>query len=231
MQLVDELSMIYTACFMCYATFSHDSKGVFRPVLAAGLALLAISITLYYHYLQDPVFHQNAYALLTTVVVLRNIWTMETRLRPIAREELAANPAAAADPASLHRILRVMWAMVVLGLGIFLGGFAIWGLDRRFCDSLIAARRDVGLPWGVLLEGHGWWHLMTGIGAYFYIVWVTWLRYCLTGQQRMYRLRWPSVFFSLPDVVLAEDMGPESALGLVNGELRATERRDKPKSA
>jgi dihydroceramidase len=29
-----------------------------------------------------------------------------------------------------------------------------------------AAKRYVGLPWGILLEGHGWWHIFTGIGAY-----------------------------------------------------------------
>ena len=59
-----------------------------------------------------------------------------------------------------------MWAMVTFGLTVFLGGFAIWGLDNVYCSTLRRWRHEVGLPWGILLEGHGWWHLMTGWGAY-----------------------------------------------------------------
>jgi dihydroceramidase len=41
---------------------------------------------------------------------------------------------------------------------------------------------------------------MTGVGAYFYIMWGTWLRHCLNGRQEEYTLKWPH-FWSLPDVV------------------------------
>lgn len=68
MQLVDELSMIYTTCLMCYATFSYSKSRQYAFTLALGLISLALFITLYYHYLQDPAFHQNAYALLTVTV-------------------------------------------------------------------------------------------------------------------------------------------------------------------
>jgi len=30
-------------------------------------------------------------------------------------------------------------------------------LDNMFCGTLRRWRRDIGLPWGILLEGHGWW--------------------------------------------------------------------------
>jgi hypothetical protein len=45
MQLVDELSMIYTACLMCYATFSFSQSRVFRQFLAGGLISTAAFIT------------------------------------------------------------------------------------------------------------------------------------------------------------------------------------------
>jgi len=45
MQLVDELSMIYTACLMCYATFSFSQSRATRQILGLGLASLAIFIT------------------------------------------------------------------------------------------------------------------------------------------------------------------------------------------
>ena len=82
MQLVDELSMIYTTCLMCYASFSYSRPNGFRVVLGIFLASLAIFITLYYHYLQDPLFHQNAYGILTAIVLIRSMYTMEVTLRP-----------------------------------------------------------------------------------------------------------------------------------------------------
>lgn len=44
-QLVDELSMIYTTCLMCYACFSFNQTRRFCQTLAAGLTALCIFIT------------------------------------------------------------------------------------------------------------------------------------------------------------------------------------------
>lgn len=50
------------------------------------------------------------------------------------------------------------------GLAVFVGGFFIWNLDNFFCSQVRRWRHAVGLPWAILLEGHAWWHLMTGLG-------------------------------------------------------------------
>lgn len=47
---------------------------------------------------------------------------------------------------------------------MFLGGFLIWNLDNVFCRHLVHARNRIQLPWAVVLEGHGWWHILTGLG-------------------------------------------------------------------
>ncbi|KAJ5168296.1 uncharacterized protein N7482_003890 [Penicillium canariense] len=214
MQLVDELSMIYTTCLMAYASFSYSRPTGVRLVLAISLLSLAVFITLYYHYLQDPVFHQNAYALLTTVVVLRSMHTMETTLRPKwrhSREEdrLERQKKGLSVPSKERqrfenerdmKTLKTMWFMVLYGLSMFLGGFFIWNLDNQFCSQIRVMRRRVGLPWGIFLEGHGWWHIMTGIGAYLYIIWGIWLRHCLNGRQDDYHLRWKH-FWHIPEIV------------------------------
>ena len=54
-------------------------------------------------------------------------------------------------------ILNAMGVMIFVGLSTFLGGFAVWSLDRAYCSDLRTWRRQIGLPWGILLEGHGWW--------------------------------------------------------------------------
>lgn len=171
MQLIDELSMIYTTCLMCYATFSHGRSQVFRVSLGASLVALAAFITLYYHYLQDPAFHQNAYALLTVVIVFRSMYLMVSHLRPMSEAEFRTAESIqngditkpgmrrkfSHDKQRNKEILRSMWLLVGFGLTIFVGGFGIWSLDNRYCSQLRARRRQIGLPWGILLEGHGWW--------------------------------------------------------------------------
>ncbi|TQB69110.1 Alkaline ceramidase 3 [Monascus purpureus] len=214
MQLVDELSMIYTTCLMCYASFSYARPTGVRVFLGIFLTGLAVFITLYYHYLQDPVFHQNAYAILTTIVILRSMYTMEKTLRPkwrYTREEdrLEREKKGLPIPTKERqhyenerdlKILNTMWFMVIYGISVFLGGFFIWTLDNVFCTRLRGWRRAVGLPWGILLEGHGWWHLMTGLGAYMYIIWGIWLRHCLNNRQEEYYLSW-SRFWNFPEIL------------------------------
>ncbi|KAM5480509.1 alkaline ceramidase ydc1 [Microsporum audouinii] len=99
--------------------------------------------------------------------------------------------------------------MVAYGLSTFLGGFAIWNLDNEYCSNLRTWRRELGLPWGILLEGHGWWHLLTGIGAYMYITWGIWLRHCLNGRQDDYRLHWPRLY-NAADIVRVQDTSKPS---------------------
>ena len=174
MQLVDELSMIYTTCLMCYATFSYSKSRQYAFTLALGLISLAIFITLYYHYLQDPAFHQTAYAMLTVTVVARSLYVMEFTLRPSLRNneetfKLQHRKSMTADQKEASRsddrrnteILSTMWLIIAVGLTTFLSGFGIWQLDNIFCSKLRSWRRDIGLPWGIVLEGHGWWCVLS----------------------------------------------------------------------
>ncbi|OAK98927.1 alkaline ceramidase-like protein [Phaeosphaeriaceae sp. SRC1lsM3a] len=228
MQLVDELSMIYTTCLMNYATFSYGKSRLYSTILAFALISIAVFITLYYHYLQDPSFHQNAYALLTAIVLFRAMYVMEVNIRPSLKSEerKAANPRLRGNTAAAQaqedqrdlETLRVMWQMIAFGLSIFLGGFGLWHLDNEYCSKLVGWRREIGMPWGFVLEGHGWWHLMTGTGAYFYIVWGIWLRHHLNYRQDEYELLWPNMW-TMPDVVRRESAKSRSSANGAKKEL------------
>ncbi|KAF0318768.1 alkaline phytoceramidase [Colletotrichum asianum] len=156
MQLIDELSMIYTTCLMVFATFSYSRSGRFSALLGCGLTLLAGFITVYYHVTKDPAFHQSCYAALTATVVFRSLYVMETQLRPVLVKR---------NSTKASSVLKTMWIMVATGLGVFLSGFLIWNLDNFLCSHIRRLRRQLGFPWGALLEGHAWWHLMTGLGG------------------------------------------------------------------
>jgi dihydroceramidase len=226
MQLIDELSMIYTTCIMVFATFGHRKSTTYQVSLVLSLVALSAFITLYYHYIQDPTFHQVAYAFLTAMVLIRAVYIMEVNIRPsLQQKERTVDSSGSANgsvspmqKAEQKRqegrdleILQTMWVMIIYGVGVFLGGFAIWNLDNAYCSKLRAWRHQVGLPWGIFLEGHGWWHLMTGTGAYYYIVWGTWLRHCLNGKQNEYELVWPRLLSSMPEVVRVKDTSNGSA--------------------
>lgn len=159
--------MIYTTCLMFWATFSYSRPQSVQILLGVLSAALAIFITGYYHYLQDPTFHQNAYAILTAIVVFRSMYVMEVNIRPFYRKRHDEHTNAQSSPTLSKAekveekrrdqrdsdIIRTMWIMIAFGLSIFLGGFGIWTLDNIYCSTLRRWRHEVGLPWGILLEG------------------------------------------------------------------------------
>jgi dihydroceramidase len=172
MQLIDELGMVYTTCIAFYATFSHRKSALYVTILGTFLVALATFITVYYHYLQDPTFHQSVYGLLTATVLFRAMYIMEVNIRPSLREKErkerkwkeANGLVSPMEKAEQKReddrdvkVLKTMWIMIAYGLSIFLGGFAVWGLDIIYCGTLRSWRRELGLPWGIFLELHGWW--------------------------------------------------------------------------
>lgn len=63
----------------------------------------------------------------------------------------------AAETVSLTRGL-------LLGILMFLAGFVLWNVDNLFCHHLTASKKQMLLPWSLVLETHGWWHILTGLG-------------------------------------------------------------------
>ncbi|KLO89413.1 YPC1-alkaline ceramidase [Fusarium fujikuroi] len=169
MQLVDELSMIYTTSILCYAIFAHERSRLFSIFLGIGLVALSISITAYYHYIQDPTFHQNAFSILFLATVFRSLYTMEAILRPMLSKTYTNKPSRASVLSKETRrsvvqgdraiIYEMRW-IVTMGFITCAAGIAAWKVDNIRCSDLVRWRHEVGLPWGILLEGHGWWYVI-----------------------------------------------------------------------
>ncbi|SPO29698.1 related to YPC1 - Alkaline ceramidase [Ustilago trichophora] len=156
-QLLDELPMIYTSAWLTYCvceTQRGNGKPRFRILLPASLIALVICITVVYLRNGNPIFHQVAYASIQIVSTLRVI-------------HLLRNPTSDLNTTPLGRKRKSeIQQLYLFGAIIFLLGFAIWNLDNIFCYHLRQVREKVGYPCAVLLEGHGWWHILTGWGAY-----------------------------------------------------------------
>ena len=67
----------------------------------------------------------------------------------------------------------------------------------------IQAQRVGNALW-FCFEGHGWWHLFTGIGVYFYLVYVEYLHCWLAGTNSFYLLDYK---FGLPLISLQDPEG------------------------
>jgi dihydroceramidase len=68
---------------------------------------------------------------------------------------------------------------------------------------------------------------MTGYGTYFYFIWAVWLRHCLNERQDEYVLKWPSIFFSIPEVVPLSvySQGDHPSNGFTNGHAKGGDRK------
>ncbi len=61
---------------------------------------------------------------------------------------------------SLHTLTNIVASTV---------GYGLWKLDFRACRILRSLRHEMGIPYGFLLEFHGWWHVLTGLSGAAYL--------------------------------------------------------------
>lgn len=182
-QLLDELPMIYATCIPYWIVFSHGrnqsgSRKVALQITAAALILTAI----YLHY-RDPTIHQAAYGILNAIIIIKGVMLSKSECHDLVARK------------SLNRLC-------FFGIGSFLVGWVLWNIDIHLCSLWRSTRREIGMPWGFFLEGHGWWHLLTGYGVYFYVVYLEYLGLFLkhNGEEKVYELKWS--FGLLPHVDL-----------------------------
>ncbi|KAK0628525.1 ceramidase-domain-containing protein [Bombardia bombarda] len=217
MQLADELPMIYTVCIMAYATFSYERSAKVRFLVGVAIVGLASFITIYYLHAKDPVFHQAAYAIITLASTFRTFYVMEYQLRPAMKKR---------SPYECDEHMRKMWKLSLTGILTFLAGFFLWNMDNIFCRYLLAAKNQMLLPWAVVLEAHGWWHILTGL-AYHLILWRLWLTRCLDGSEDEFMLDWEPLR-SIPHVLVREIESQaaqaQQQIGLVRTQLASKQR-------
>jgi dihydroceramidase len=74
-------------------------------------------------------------------------------------------------------------------------GSIAFDIDRNYCVQLRAMREIMGIPWGFVLEMHGWWHIGSGLGVYYYIVLIEYLRLYLVIDEAKITLEWKNALF------------------------------------
>lgn len=184
-QLLDELPMIYATCIPFWLVFSEFKTPLQSVGVGVGIFMAANLLTAVYLHLKNPTIHQAAYALLNAGIIFKLIALTRLHVKdPVARSQL--------------------FCTMTFGIAIFGLGYLVWNLDIHFCTQVRSVRRDWGMPYGFVLEGHGWWHLFTGIGVYFYLVYEEYLRCFLTGTEQFFVFKWT---WGLPLVYCVDKLG------------------------
>lgn len=172
MQLLDELPMIYVASIMVWHTYIAEPNHQVSYKLPLCLTLYSGLVTWSYLIIKDPVFHQVSYAILVLGVVYRAITLFQKVPKSLSYER--------------PRVHALLW-MSALG---FVVAFILWNIDNQFCHSLRAWRHSVSFLTGSISELHGWWHIGTALGVYYFVVFCEWIRPILANDKQKYRLHW-----------------------------------------
>ncbi|OLN83714.1 Alkaline ceramidase YPC1 [Colletotrichum chlorophyti] len=150
-QLLDDLSMLLLGGALVQPLYvMRQSRSVAISVIAAlwlGIGYMAVI----YVRSGDIFIHVMTFSSLLTFVWPRTLFIIFWTGR-YSREER-------------RRLMKLFWKAVAA----LVVGYALWHVDLEFCAELRVARAAVGLPLAWLLEFHGWWHVLTALGASWYM--------------------------------------------------------------
>ncbi|KAJ1766629.1 alkaline ceramidase ydc1 [Coemansia sp. RSA 1813] len=183
-QLLDELPMLYVCTIAFYSLLEIEKKIRHGWKLPVTLAVFQTFITLtYMFWLQSPVFHQVVFAVSAFGAGL------------FAYKRLN-------DPRVNSDARRLLVRLFMLGHICMLSGFFVWNLDNIFCDQLRSYRSYVGMPLDVVLQLHGWWHILTGYGCGYMLLLVHYVKLAYIGHSHLFTVKYFLGIF--PHITLRE---------------------------
>ncbi|KAF4976658.1 hypothetical protein FZEAL_6707 [Fusarium zealandicum] len=147
-EFVDELSMLVLAWSMLYSTLTLRQTPAMVRLISVALAAFFVGFSVFY--IQSAKILYQVFAFWSALGVLGiRIRYLFYWLEPGFPKEKTRG-----------WIVRT-WQSVF----ICLFGYLIWNIDLEFCAELRDLRQKIGLPWAWLFEFHGWWHILTAVGA------------------------------------------------------------------
>ncbi|KAF8346973.1 ceramidase [Amanita rubescens] len=155
-QLADELPMIYVGSMSLWLIFDDQPGFDLQRSRTKWMIFLLIAFdvlfTLSYCFYRNPVYHQLVFASIVFIVAFRITHTLKY------------SKASSGIPPETKTMIGKLFAT---GAALFALGFLIWNMDNTYCTSLTDMKRALGYPAAFFLEGHAWWHILTGAGTYY----------------------------------------------------------------
>ena len=147
LQFVDDLSMIILAWSMLQSVAVVRQSPAEARVFSIILGLTVSLFCVFYVWSGKIIYHVIAFATMIVLIALRSQYIYHWK--PIHPKD------------QCHYWNVRTWQSIFTCLF----GYVLWNIDLEFCAELRAVREQIGLPWAWLLELHGWWHILTAIGA------------------------------------------------------------------
>jgi dihydroceramidase len=148
LEFVDEFSMLGLTWSMLQAALTARQPPARARLITAALAVAYLSFSAFYLWSAKIIY--QVFAFTSSLVAV------------LARSQYLFHLSRPAFPDAKRRDWN--WR-VWKALGICVLGYLLWSIDLEYCAELRALRQKVGLPWAWVLELHGWWHILTAVGA------------------------------------------------------------------
>ncbi|KAJ4367522.1 hypothetical protein N0V83_007105 [Neocucurbitaria cava] len=146
-QMGDDLSMFLAVGAILHQLLCFQASASQRLKYTLLIIGTVVPISVYHVWADEIFMHEITFA---TMIFLVSRETRKLIKKQVKSEE------------SRRKLKR----MATFGISSGLFGYFLWNIDFHLCGYVTALKRYVGLPWGFLFELHGWWHILTGIGAY-----------------------------------------------------------------
>ena len=154
----DELSMHVAIGTVMHQLFTFKQPPERKRLVRAGL--LGVLVPFYiYHCLKDEF---TVHVILFLSMVFTVIWK--------TRKEIQIHITRLEDRSRLTKLTTFGCVCAVLA-------YVLWNIDVNYCPTLTKWKHRVGMPWAVLLEFHGWWHILTAIASYAFMAIIEFLTF------------------------------------------------------
>lgn len=148
LEFADEVSMFGLNWSMLQATLTSRQTPAASRLISVGLAVVFVGFSIFYVWSGNLLYQALAFAIGIGCVVLRSQYLFHY-LQPGFPEAKSRD--------WNWRTWRA--------ISLCLVGYGLWNVDLVYCQELRELRGHIGLPWAWLLELHGWWHILTAMGA------------------------------------------------------------------
>lgn len=147
LQFVDDLSMIVLGASMLRGVFTVRQTPSQKRLTTAAIVSVSFAFSVFYVWSGKIIYHLSAFTSMMLLTLARCIYLFHFAPGFPERKVVA-----------WRRAQRI-------AIATFLLGYLLWNIDLELCAELRELRARVGLPWAWGLEFHGWWHVLTAVGA------------------------------------------------------------------
>lgn len=148
LEFADELSMLGLTWSMIQATYTTGQSQSRSRLISAALTAFYLPFSAFYVWSPRIVYQVTAFTGALVLVGLRTHYLVH------------------GSNAGFSKAMVRGWTVRAWkATAISLTGYLLWNIENKFCAELRVLKTQVGLPWAWLLEFHGWWHVLTAVGA------------------------------------------------------------------